>query len=81
MQTNEQGQVALCYYQPIPKLIELTTGKGYYFDCQHSVSLSWVDPQDVPALLALRGGCCGQVTPLCHEAGEMEVKVFQTGHY
>ena len=74
------NKIALCYYQPIPKLIEFGS-KGYYFDCQHSVSLSWVDEVDVSYLLSVRGGCCGRNTPVCHVANENEIKVFETGHY
>jgi hypothetical protein len=75
------SEVAVCYYQPIPKLIENVNGHSYYFSCEWSVSLYWVLPEDVNALLALRGGCCGQHRPICHVATENEIKVFQTGHY
>lgn len=75
------NKVAMCYHEPIPKLIENVNGHSYFFDCQWSVSLAWVEPEDVPALLAVRGGCCGGTKQLCHIAGELEIKVFETGHY
>jgi len=76
----DQNKVALCYYQPIPKYI-IVNGHEYVFGCEHSISLCWVDEGDVQTLLSLKGGCCGMNTPLCHKAGEMEIKVFETGHY
>jgi hypothetical protein len=76
-----QNKVALCYFQPIPRLIENVNGHAYFFDVQHSVSLCWVEPSDVDTLLGLHGGCCGRHTPLCHRANELEIKVFETGHY
>ena len=52
------GLVVLRYYQPIPKQIKVDT-KYYVFDCQHGVSLAFVEEVDVPTLLAHLGGCCG----------------------
>ena len=76
MITNESGQVALVYFQPIPKLI----GK-YYFDTRRSISLAWVNENDVGTLLALKGGCCGGQRQIVYRATENQVKVWNTGEY
>jgi hypothetical protein len=80
MITNETGQQGVVYFQPIPKLI--TVGKNsYYFNPQWAISWAWVNPEDVPALLALKGGCCGGHHPVCHLANQLEFNVYSTGHY
>jgi hypothetical protein len=58
--TNEQGQVALRYYQDTgPILVQGTpSGTEYTFIC-HVVSMAWVEPEDVDHLLARRKTCCG----------------------
>jgi hypothetical protein len=76
-----QNKVALCLKQPIPKLVDGVGTKSYYFDVQHSVSLCWVDEEDVGLMLSLKGGCCGGKSPLCHRATEGEIRIFTVGHY
>jgi hypothetical protein len=46
------------YFQPMPKYLKIGA-KEYIFDCQHGVSLAFVDESDVPSLLRAEGGCCG----------------------
>lgn len=53
---NESGQVALQYYQPIQKYVEVNSA-GYVFTVRADISLTWVNPADVGAILAIRGGC------------------------
>jgi hypothetical protein len=77
----EANKVALVYYQPIQKLIENVNGHAYYIDPKWNVPLVWVEPEDVDVMLSLRGGCCGGNRQLFHIANEMEIKVFETGHY
>lgn len=72
---DENGNVAMVYYQPIPGL-----HGGYYFDCQHGVSLAWVKPSDVQSLLDERGGCCGGGRQVIFPAPNQEVvNVWRTG--
>jgi hypothetical protein len=52
------GKVALRYYQPIPKMIKVEN-ENYFFDCQHGISMAFVEEKDVPKLLSFLGGCCG----------------------
>jgi hypothetical protein len=78
--TNEAGQVALANRQPIPKLVSIRN-KEYLFSVQHAVSLAWIDPEDVPSVLAIVGGCCNNRQPQFRVANDMQVKVWQVGHY
>ena len=56
---TDDGLVVLFYYQPIPKQIK-AGGKTYFFDCQHGVSLAFVNENEVDALVNATGGCCGR---------------------
>lgn len=76
MITNEAGQVAMVYYQPIPGLRE-----GYFFDVKHGVAMSWVNPQDVGRLLAVRAGCCGGQRQAIFPANANQVSVWSDGKY
>lgn len=73
---NENGEVAMVYYQPIPGV-----RGGYYFDVKHGVSLAWVNPNSVGSLLAERAGCCGSTRQAIHPANENEVSVWSEGKY
>lgn len=61
MITNDQGQVALKYYQPAQVLSQATpSGKDYVFIPRASISMAWVEAEDVENLLARKAGCnCG----------------------
>lgn len=59
MVQNEQGQIAIEYYQCVPKQVTVHK-KTYCFVIQWNVCLAWVEPEDVPEILAIKGGCCGQ---------------------
>lgn len=52
------GLVAIRYYQPMPKLVQVGS-EQYYFDCRHGVSLAFVPEVVVPISLEVMGGCCG----------------------
>lgn len=53
-----EGKVALRYYQPVPKYVQIGD-KEYVCDVRHHVSMLLVPEEEVPALLAHEGGCCG----------------------
>jgi len=72
------GKVVLRYHQPIPKLIKIGD-KNFYFDPKHGVSLSLVNEEDVPALLAYLGGCCGGKKHVISLASEAIYKHWQDG--
>lgn len=56
------GAVAMGYYQPVFKTVQLRSGKVYSFQNNY-VSLAWVKPEDVNEILTLPKGCCGQRQP------------------
>ena len=73
-----EGKVALRYYQPIPKMVQLLD-KSYFFDCGHGVSLCFVDEADVSALLEVIGGCCGGKRKVISLASQDAYNVYFTG--
>lgn len=78
MITNEQGQVALVYYQPIPKVI--TVGEVVVaFDCQYGISLAFVSPELVDSLLGLKAGCCGSKQQAIFEASQVQYSHWLDG--
>lgn len=60
METRENGDVAVVFYMPIDKMISLPNGREYFFRVDRNVSLCFVPPADLDAILDVRGGCCGQ---------------------
>jgi len=76
---NENGQVAIRYYQTIPKRVTVNK-HDYAFSVQHNVSLAWVEESDVATLLNTVGGCCGNpqkgVFKLCSQTN---VNLWRTG--
>ena len=58
-EVNSEGFTACVYFMPIDKLIELGSGHAYFFKVDRNISLSWVKPEDLDAVLDVRGGCCG----------------------
>jgi hypothetical protein len=76
---NENGQVALAYYQPSPKMVTIGK-KGIVFVAQHAVSMAWVDEEDVTPLLAMKKTCCGgSESPMFRYATQGQVNVWTTG--
>lgn len=60
--TNDKGEVAVGYYQPIQKRIQLRNGHVYIFNINH-VSMGWIPAEDVAEVLAIPMGCCGKKHP------------------
>jgi len=75
---NEAGKVAIRYFQPVPKMVRLGA-ESIYFDCQHGISMAFVDENIVPQLLAFRGGCCGQKQQVMFEASEVQYSHWKDG--
>lgn len=73
------GKVALRYYQPIPKFINVS-GKEYVCNVQHGVSVVLVDESEVPAFLSVIGGCCGGQRKLFALCGQEAFNVWATGN-
>jgi len=57
---NEAGQVAMRYGRQAPTHIKCGD-RSYIFSVQANISLAWVEPEDIPCMLAKRdtSGCCG----------------------
>ena len=55
---NDSGQVAIKYFQPIPQTLQIN-GRIYTFAVRKSLSIAWVEPQDVGAVLNVVKECCG----------------------
>lgn len=73
-----EGKVALFYYQPIPKMVKVGS-KSVFFDCQHGISLAFVDDAEVIPLLSVTGGCCGNKRQIIYLATEVQYKHWRDG--
>lgn len=56
---NEAGEVAVRYYQPTDKMVQLSNGHRYAFRVRR-VSIAWIKPEDLQEVLRIPYGCCGQ---------------------
>lgn len=81
MITNSEGQIALRYYQNIPKYFQV--GKHeYVISIQYNVAMLFVYPEDVDVFLGMKGGCCGkQKTGIFWLATERDMSVYSAGRY
>ena len=58
MVKNEQGQIAIAYYQPIPETVQI--GDSIYsFIIQRAVSMAWINEEHVADILRITKTCCG----------------------
>lgn len=85
MVTNENGKVAIRYYQSENKFVKIgeSAEHQYLFETRAAgISLAWVNASDVDAVLKIMKGCgCsgGSQHPMFHLASEMDVKIWTTG--
>lgn len=73
-----EGKVALRFFQPIPKYVQVG-GKSYVFDVRNGISLIFVPEEEVPPLLGVLGGCCGQKRPIISLATEVQYSHWLNG--
>jgi len=78
-QKNEQGQIAIRYYQTVPHVV--SAGKTEYaFVVQHNICLAWINPEHVNTVLAMKHRCCGdnynQAYFICND---LNVKLWKDG--
>ena len=59
---SRNGLVAMRYRRQ-QKLIAKCGKRTHIFNMQANISMAWIPPDDVPCILALRGGCCDQKKP------------------
>lgn len=76
---NSDKKVAMVYFQPIPKLVKVS-GQAVYFDCQHGISMAFVDEELVSPLLSVLGGCCGNKRQIIFLASEVQYLHWQFGN-
>ena len=55
---NEQGQVAIAYFQPMPQTVKVG-GTVYNFIIKFAVSMAWVNEEHVYDILRIIKECCG----------------------
>lgn len=73
-----EGKVALVYYQPIPKMVKLGSD-SIWFDCQHGISMAFVDEPMVTPLLEVLGGCCGNKRQIIFLANQAQYSHWKDG--
>ena len=74
------GKVAVRYYQPIPKTIDVA-GKKYSTNVHFGIALVLADESDVPALLNHLGGCCGGKRHVFSLATPLAIQIWNNGKY
>jgi len=55
---NDAGQVAVKYFQPLDQDLRIRN-KTYSFRVKKSISLAWIDAEDVDDVLNVVKECCG----------------------
>lgn len=80
-QKNEAGQIALKYYQPAQVLVQQTpSGSDYVFVPKASISMAWINQEDVEEVLARYKKCCGGHRKKSFmEANEQDVRIWTNG--
>lgn len=53
---REDGSIAIRYIQEVPHLVQVH-GKEYLFQVRNHVNIMWVAPEDVDAVMSIKGGC------------------------
>ncbi len=56
---NENGDVAVTYFQEINKQVRVGDGTRYAWSVKRNVSLAWVNPEHVDHILSKTRNCCG----------------------
>jgi len=81
--TNDAGQIALRYIRQQKAVVNCgpqKTQRTYIFSMRANISMAWVEAEDVPCCLAVRGGCCGQTKPgVIRYASETDVRRWTNG--
>lgn len=79
-QMDDRGWVAMKHYQPGQVLIQsMPSGHEYVAHTRANICLTFVCPEDVPAVLAKQGGCCNKKRQLFDFANEADVRRWTNG--
>ena len=72
----ENDPIPLVYYQCVQKLIKVRN-KQYVFVIRYSISLAYVEPEHVDAILNITGGCCGgKKKGVFRRASDQEIRIW-----
>jgi hypothetical protein len=79
--SNPEGQVAMRYLTAghIRVICNRDAKKQVQYDFiyRNNVSMAWVTAEDVPCLLAVKGGCCGNKRPgVIQPASELDARYW-----
>jgi len=55
---NDKGQVAVKYFQPMSQTLKMRS-RTYVFQVKKSLSIAWIEPEDVEEVLSVTKVCCG----------------------
>lgn len=82
MITRQDGWIALRHYNSNPATVKMEAdGTLYSFVPKLAVSLAWVKPEHVDALLTVKAKiCCGKQANKFHLANTMDIAVWETGN-
>ena len=58
----QNGLIAMKYMRK-QRVIVKCNGRTHIFHMRANICMTWVPEEDVPCVLAVRGGCCGQKKP------------------
>jgi hypothetical protein len=58
MIANENGDVAIKYYQTMKQMLNIG-GNKYIFEIRANICMCWIAAQDVNKVLAITKTCCG----------------------
>lgn len=78
---REDGWIAIQHFTSNPATVQIeASGQVYTFSPQHNVSMAWVNPDDVPAILQIRARiCCGKTKQKFQYASQVNVCLWETG--
>ena len=76
---NESGEVAIVYYQTVPKVISVQRTE-YAFAVRANICMSWVKPEHVDSVLSITKSCCGgNSKQVFHYANKTQVRRWING--
>lgn len=79
MITNEQGQVAIKYYQTRPHVLKVG-GKEYAFVVRARLCMTWIDANHIDTVLQIKKNCCGNNSRTVYSyATEQVVNIWTKG--
>lgn len=58
--TNEDGHVAIRFLRNVPLSVKCNGNTYAFGHMRANINMLYVAPEDVPCVLAVRTGCCGQ---------------------